>query len=78
MDRQSVLIDALMTAQAVWKSEDTVKQLDTMQSEMRDMLGHRAPHGEPARNVPSPDELRVLAGYGPADPSPIPHSPFPS
>ena len=53
-----------MTAQAVWKSEDTVKQLETMQSEMRDLLGHRAPVGEPARNIPSADELRRLAGYG--------------
>jgi len=55
-----------MTAQAVWKSEDTVKQLETMQSEMRDLLGHRAPVGEPARNIPSADELRRIAGYGPA------------
>lgn len=52
-----------MTAQAVWKSEDTVKQLDTMQSEMRDLIGRREPQGEPARNVPSPEELKRLAGY---------------
>ena len=55
-----------MTAQAVWKAEDTMKQIDTMQSEMRDLLGHREPAGEPARNIPSADELRRIAGYGPA------------
>ena len=58
-----------MTAQAVWKSEDTVKQIETMQHEVRDLLGHRAP-SEPQRDLPSADELRRLAGYGAPDSSP--------
>lgn len=66
-----------MTAQAVWKSEDTVKQLETMQREMRDLIGHREPTGEPARHVPTADELRVLAGYGPS-PDARPNLPSPA
>lgn len=51
-----------MTAQAVWKSEDTVKQLETMQREMADMIGRRAP-AEPKRELPTQEELKRLAGY---------------
>lgn len=59
----------------MWDAKAAQATLEKMNRDARNLLGLAA--AEPDRSVPTPEELRVLAGYGPA-PSPIPDSPSPA